>query len=299
MPCLVRTEVVRRTGGDDEHRYPRGGRFPLAADRPGVRLYGIDQAGRFGEGEELTQGVCVAALDRLQRPVEDGNAGTGAGRVRGDGRRDRWQRRSRSGSRSRSRSDSRRLRQATSRSGGTRGQVEGRGRSRCWTFVVSGRRQAHQQDGDYSGQHREAGAGQQDSGGRRQSSHGRGCADRGPDGHHERREAPAAPRRLLLSRFPRRQFPPVRELQLGEHVGDVVLDGVRAHAEPDGDLGVGEPFPHVLQHTLLGGRQQIFVRWAPARPAGGASRHGTRLHRGRCDLPYPPPLWVIAIRWVV
>ena len=97
------------------------------------------------------------------------------------------------------------------------------------------------------------------------------------DGEH-RSEAP-----LTLLGTPRRQFAPVAQLELREHVRDVVLHRVRAEPEPSADLGVRPALAQRVQHAPLGGGQHIGM----ARPAATVAIHGTMLEQRRRRLPHP------------
>ena len=71
----------------------------------------------------------------------------------------------------------------------------------------------------------------------------------------------------LMLRPPGGEFVAALQLQLPEHVRDVVLDRVEADAEACGDLGVRAAFAQLVQDTPLGRRQDVGVARATARIA--------------------------------
>ena len=77
----------------------------------------------------------------------------------------------------------------------------------------------------------------------------------------------------LLGRAPCSQLAAVLEVELGEHASDVGLDGLRADAEPDGDLDVRPAPAQLLEHSLLGGGEGAWV----GRASTASSRHGATL----------------------
>ena len=65
----------------------------------------------------------------------------------------------------------------------------------------------------------------------------------------------------------------VGEVELPEHVRDVVLDGVGTDAEAHGDLDVRAALAQLLEDVLLGGGEEVGV----GRAATPTSRHGVSL----------------------
>ena len=75
-----------------------------------------------------------------------------------------------------------------------------------------------------------------------------------------------------------------RQVELGEDVADVLLDGALVHDEGLGDGGVGEAFGHVAEHLALARRE----RGERVAPAGAGEQLGHDLGiEGGAALPHP------------
>ena len=103
----------------------------------------------------------------------------------------------------------------------------------------------------------------------------------GPDGAEDRERAAQAASGLLGA--PGGEGASVAQVELREHVRDVVLDRVAAEPEASADLGVRSAVAQCVEHAPFGRRQHVGI----ARPATTVAVHGAMLEQRAGRLPHP------------